>query len=127
MPPIVLIALAVVLWLQLRSKPGTRTRAASVPKPEYGDCSKEGIKLMNWDAWMNTAPAIIEAALNEGEKNPEVIVNNTLRRLFPKKVWPPKPGDPRFSQWTRMVEAVGRALESPFNPNLHVVPGSDGA
>ena len=67
------------------------------------------------------APEMLRVTLCEGERDPDVIVANLFRRLFPGQPWPPTEGSPLMPAWSRMVALVGRSLERPFRPHFEVV------
>ncbi len=84
---------------------------------------RPGFSMGSWSMWMapDRAPAAFNAALHEGANNPESIVNNAFRRLFPAMTWPPDPGDARYGAWDRVVEAIARRQQLPHKPSFHVV------
>jgi hypothetical protein len=67
----------------------------------------EGLKIENWDSWMQVAPRLVQLALDEGG-SPEDVVASLMKRLAPNTPWPPPPGHAQRSTWDRMV-AVARA------------------
>jgi hypothetical protein len=81
-----------------------------------------GMHVVDWDTWMRDAPGALEVSLSEApDGDPEEVVANLFRRLFPKEAWPPPPDSPRAKQFARMVEGVGRVLEKPVQPHLEIV------
>lgn len=81
----------------------------------------DNIELDDWSEWMEKSPVLVKAAILESKQNPEELVTNLLRRLFPEEAWPPEEGSARFDVWNRMVVATGRQLEKPFKPHFEVV------
>lgn len=81
----------------------------------------EKLELMDWNAWMETAPTLLRATLSEGTRDPEQLVANLFRRLFPESAWPPPEDSPLLGTWNKMVATVGRSLERPFKPHLEIV------
>jgi hypothetical protein len=78
------------------------------------------LQLISWDRWMSESPQAIKAAMKESD-DPEQIVLNTFRRLYPNMAWPPEPGSPLWDQYQEIVAAVGRTLERPFRTHFTVV------
>lgn len=81
----------------------------------------EDLMLEDWSAWMGIAPEMLRVTLREGERDPDVIVANLFRRLFPGQPWPPAEGSPLMPAWNRMTALVGRSLERPFRPHFEIV------
>ncbi len=81
----------------------------------------EELLLEDWSAWMGIAPEMLRVTLCEGERDPEIIVANLFRRLFPGHPWPPTEDSPLMPAWNRTVALVGRSLERPFRPHFEIV------
>lgn len=131
-------ACAAVLVVQQRSSP-RRSERRKLPEREdlaaapslrsakskdlpYGiSIGADALELVDWSGWMEHAPEMIRATLDEGSRDPHEIVANMFRRLFPQHPWPPPENSPLHSTWNDMVAAVGRSLELPFKPHLEIV------
>lgn len=66
-------------------------------------------------------PRALRTALQEGSKTPEEIAANLLRRLAPDHVWPPSDGSPLWTDYSKIVAAIGRTLDQPFKTRFLVV------
>lgn len=89
--------------------------------PAYGVRLGEDIELEDWSEWMDVAPKMLEVTLMEGERDPDVVVANLFRRMYPDLPWPPPPESPMAETYHRMVAFAGRALDRPFKPHFEVV------
>ena len=118
------IALLVILYFGLRLIASAPSTHAALPEKTVDYKGDGKFEIKSLDKWMEVAPEILNACLNEGVHEPEELVNNLFRRLFPKQMWPPQKGDPRYGVWLSMVEATGRRLERPYKPGLRIVEGA---
>lgn len=104
-----------------RVRRNTEASSAANTVPEYGIALRAGrLEIVDWNAWMRRAPTYIRASLDEGVTDPEAIVANLFRRLFPEHPWPPV-DESLLATWYAMVAIVGRSLERPFKPHLEIV------
>lgn len=96
--------------------------SANTMEPRAGLRIVEGkLKVVDWDEWMRTGPALVKVALMEGTESPEEITTNVLRRIFPEYPWPPGTEHEFYATWKKMNTIVGRALDQPTQPHLEVV------
>ncbi len=95
------------------------------PAPGIGlELTQHGFALRSMDRWFAIGPAGFDAALNEGYTEPEEMVNEAFRKLYPDETWPPKWGEPRYAVWRRIVYALESAADKGHRQGLHVVDHS---
>lgn len=94
---------------------------AEVPPDRGIELTQHGLALRSMDRWFAIGPAGFDAALNEGYTEPEEMVNEAFRKLYPEQTWPPKWGEPRYAIWRRIVYALESAADKGHRQGLHVV------
>lgn len=101
------------------------TEPESEPEPEPAPLglalTEFGFALESWDRWMAFGPAGFDAALQEGCEDPEELVNEAFRKLYPEVEWPPQWGEPRYVVWQRIVQAVASSTDRGHRQGLRVV------